>query len=155
MGTERKEQPNRLGWAVARLSLSLGAMVALWLMVLRYEAFQQDYAEHFRFNLGMWLVPVGIAITAGFLFALVFVIPTRGRYRWGTVLAAFLPPLLFHLQFLSFWLWVLPRRWDGLYFLRPGRLSQDPLTLLLLAVLMGVAIGLGFLPKRKAPHGFA
>ena len=149
MDTERKGQSSRLGRAVARLSLSLGAMVALWLMLLRYEVSRQQFAERFEFDLAAWLAPIGIGIAAGFLFALVFVVPTRGKYRWGTVLVALLPPFFFHVQFLFFWLWVFPRNWDGPSFLRPGRLGQDVATLLLLAVLMGVAIGLGFLPDRQ------
>ena len=129
-------------------------MVTLWLTLLRMEAFREYYSDTVRLDLGMWLMAVAFGILSGILVALVFVVPFRGGYRWGSVLVAAVPPLILHAHFIFFYWWSFPRGWNGPRILLRFYRLTSPTALLPLAVIIGVAIGLGFLGRgRHSPDG--
>ena len=130
---------------LVRLLFFAGAMGSLWIGVAREQSWllqRQAMFEPVTGGLLLWLAFVALS---GFLFTLAAIPPAGLRYRPLTPLLLGLLPVLFIAHFAAFFAGVEPRflitRWVPFYF--------DINAQFALAVLFGVALASGFVPRRE------
>jgi hypothetical protein len=125
--------------------LVVGAFLLLWLFQVQVQAYGQQFAMRFVFDLGAWVGLMVPAVGAGLLFALAAAEwPPRG-YRWARALALATLPLLF----LTFSALFLSRTITFRSLTPILSLVADPAVQSAVAVLLGVAIGAAVDPPRK------
>ena len=130
---------------LVRLLFFVGAMGSLWIGVAREQSWllqRKAFFEPVTGGLLLWLAFVSLS---GFLFTLAAIPPAGWRYRPLTPLLLGLLPLLFIAHFVAFFAGVEPRfliqRWVPFYF--------DILAQFASALLLGVALAAGFVPRRE------
>jgi len=129
---------------LVRLLFFVGAMGSLWIGVAREQSWLLQRKVLFEPVTGGLLLWLAFVALSGFLFTLAAIPPAGWRYRPLTPLLFGLLPVLFIAHFVAFFAGVEPRfliqRWVPFYF--------DINAQFALAVLVGVALAAGFVPRR-------
>jgi hypothetical protein len=130
---------------LVRLALFVGAIGSLWIGVEREQSWLFHAKAYFELDTGGLLMWLAFVALSGFLFTLAAIPPAGLRYRPLPPLLLGLVPALFIAHFVAYYSGVEPRflitHMEPFYF--------DTNAQFALAVLFGVALAAGFVPRRE------